>query len=56
MLTKRQKCPLRSEAGIFNMQIKVPKKQLFSRFFLLLALGNSHSDSHGSADHGVVAH
>ena len=56
MLTKREKCPLRNEAGIFDMQIKVPKKQLFSRFFLLLALGNSHGDSDSRADHGVVAH
>mgnify|MGYP000317878692 CR=1 FL=1 len=38
------------------MQIEVPKKQLFSRFFLLLALGNSHGHGDGGADHGVVAH
>ena len=56
MLTKQEKCPLRSEAGIFDMQIKVLKKQLFSRFYLLLALGNSHSHGDSSAHHGVVAH
>ena len=56
MLTKQEKCPLHCEAGIFDMQIKVPKKQLFSRFLLLPALGNSHSHSDGGADHGVVAH
>ena len=56
MLTKQEKCPLHCEAGIFDMQINVPKKQLFSRFLLLPALGNSHSHSDGGADHGVVAH
>ena len=56
MLTKRKKCPLHCEAGIFDMQIKVPKKQLFSRFFLLPALGNGNSHGHGGAHHGVVAH
>ena len=56
MLTKQEKCPLHCEAGIFDMQIKVPKKQLFSRFLLLPALSNSDGHSDGSADHGVVAH
>ena len=56
MLTRQEKCPLRSEAGIFNMQIKIPKKQIFGRFFLLLALSNSHGHGDGGADHGVVAH
>ena len=56
MLTKRQKRPLHCEAGIFNILIKVLENQLFSSFFLLLALGNSHSHGDGSADHGVVAH
>ena len=56
MLTKRQKCPLHYEAGIFNALTKVLKKQLFSRFLLLPALSNSHGHSDGSADHGVVAH
>ena len=56
MLTKRKKCPLRSEAGIFNMLMKVLKKQIFSRFSLLLALGNRHGDSHSGAHLGVVVH
>ena len=56
MLTKRQKCPLHCEAGIFNILIKVLENQLFSSFFLLLALGNSHSHGDSGAHHGVVAH
>ena len=56
MLTKRQKYPLHYEAGIFNALTKVLKKQLFSRFLLLLALRNSNSHGDGGADHGVVAH
>ena len=56
MLTKRQKCPLRSEAGIFNVLIKVLRISCFGRFLLLPALGNSHSHGDGGADHRVVAH
>ena len=56
MLTKQQKCPLHSEAGIFKILIKVLKKQLFSRFSLLLAFHNSDSHGDSGADHGVVAH